>query len=92
MIGEKWISLERNTLHKHSVGHLRRPEQTRVWGCQFLWRWVIPSPGEWEGYSSRFGEGVGISRSWATTHFETLMADLGPAVVPVVSHLAAVLR
>ena len=53
---------------------------------------MIPSPSEWEGYSSCFGDGVGISRNWATTHFETLMADLGPAVVPVVSHLAAVLR
>ena len=27
MIGKKWINLERNTLHRQSVGHLRRRER-----------------------------------------------------------------
>ena len=26
VIGKKWIYLERNTLHRHNVGHLRRQE------------------------------------------------------------------
>ena len=26
VIGRKWIDLERNTLHRQSVGHLRRRE------------------------------------------------------------------
>ena len=33
--GKKWIYLERNTLHRQSVGHLRRPG-SMVEGCQFL--------------------------------------------------------
>ena len=34
MVGKKWIHLERNTHHRHSVGHLRRQErepQNMVW-------------------------------------------------------------
>ena len=29
---------------------------------------------EWEEYSSYFGEGIGVSRSWATVHFLAFMA------------------
>ena len=32
VIGEKWIDLERNTLHRQSVGHLRRQEQHQGMG------------------------------------------------------------
>ena len=34
MIGKKWIYLERKTLYRQSVGHLRRQERPQVWGCQ----------------------------------------------------------
>ena len=30
---------------------------------------VISQAYEWENYSNYFGEGVGISRNWATAHF-----------------------
>ena len=30
--------------------------------------WVISYVNEWEDYSNYFGEGVEISRIWATTH------------------------
>ena len=35
VIGKKWIYLERNTLHRKSVGHLRSESGPRVWGSQF---------------------------------------------------------
>ena len=31
--------------------------------------WVIAHTNEWEDYSNYFGEGVAISRNWATAHF-----------------------
>ena len=31
--------------------------------------WVISLANEWKDYSNYFGEGVGISRNWATAHF-----------------------
>ena len=31
--------------------------------------WIISSANEWKGYSNYFGDGAGISRNWATTHF-----------------------
>ena len=69
VIGKKWISVERNTLYRQSVGHLRR----RAWPRDVVWLafmgWVISSTNEWEGYSSYFGEGVKISRNWATAYF-----------------------
>ena len=33
--------------------------------------WEISWANEWEDYSNYFGEGAGISRNWATTHFLT---------------------
>ena len=38
--------------------------------------WVISQANEWEGHSKYFGEGVEISKNWATTHF--LVFDGGP--------------
>ena len=38
--------------------------------------WVISQANEWEGHSNYFGEGVEISRNWATAHF--LVFDGGP--------------
>ena len=32
VIGKKWIDLERNTLHRQSVGHHRRPVQPQGMG------------------------------------------------------------
>ena len=31
VIGKKWIYLERNALHRQSVGHLRRQESLEIW-------------------------------------------------------------
>ena len=36
MIGKKWIYLERNTLHRQSVGHLRRQEKHQGMGLSVL--------------------------------------------------------
>ena len=45
--------------------------------------WVISYANKWEDYSNYFGEGVEISKIWATTHplvfkqcLETVMAPL----------------
>ena len=37
----------------------------------------------WEEYSSYFGEGVGISRIWPTTHFLIFIVGLGTVMVPM---------
>ena len=34
--------------------------------------WVISEASEWEDYSNYLGEGVEISRNWATAHILTL--------------------
>ena len=36
--------------------------------------WVISKANEWEDYSNYFGEGVEISRNWATAHFSGLLS------------------
>ena len=36
MVSKKWINLERNTLHRHSVGPLGRLEASGYRACQFL--------------------------------------------------------
>ena len=36
-----------------------------------------------EEFSSYFGEGMGISRNWATDHFLTFMVSLGTVLVLV---------
>ena len=61
MIGKKWIypGSERSTLHRQSVGHV---------GWIVFIAWVISYANEWEDYSIYLGEGVEISRNWATTH------------------------
>ena len=70
VIGKKWIysDTESSTLHRQSVGHRRG----RMWPPNVLWlvfiNWVISYVNEWEDYSNYFGEGVGISRIWATAH------------------------
>ena len=56
---------------------------TRVCGCQCLQGWVISQANEWEEYSNYMGEGVRISRSWATAHFLTFLVGLGTVLVPV---------
>ena len=35
VIDKKWIYLERNTLHRQSVGHLGRRDWSRGWGYHF---------------------------------------------------------
>ena len=66
----KWIysDTERSTLHRQSVGHCRGWMQpwNLVW-LVFI-GWVISYANKWEDYSNYFGEGVEISRIWATTH------------------------
>ena len=44
---------------------------------------MISQANELKKYYSYFGEGVGISRNWATAHFLTLMVGLGPGIAPV---------
>ena len=71
VIGKKWIysHTERSTFHRQNVGHCR--------GWMWLWNvawlvfmgWAISYVNEdWEEYPNYFGEGVQISRIWATTH------------------------
>ena len=36
VIGKKWIYLERNTLHRHGVGHLTRLEALKYGVVSFL--------------------------------------------------------
>ena len=45
--------------------------------------WIISWADQWEDYNSYFGEGVGISKSWATNHFLNFMVGLGIARTPV---------
>ena len=45
--------------------------------------WVISWANKWEDDSSYFGEGVGISRNWATAHFRPFMVSLGTVMVLV---------
>ena len=73
MIGKKWIYLERNTLHRQSVGRLRRRERHQGLGLSVLIGVgnFINEAKEWEEYSRCFGEGVGISKNWGTAHFLT---------------------
>ena len=81
IIGKKWIYWEKNT--PQSVGHWRRQE----WPWNIAWLgfmgWVIWKINDWEDYSNYFGEGVEISRNWATTHFSVFMVDLRTVTAPV---------
>ena len=81
IIGKKWIYWEKNT--PQSVGHWRRQE----WPWNIAWLvfmgWVIWKVNDWEDYSNYFGEGVEISRNWATTHFSVFMVDLRTVTAPV---------
>ena len=83
VMGKKWIYLERNTLHRQSVGHLRKWERHRGIGLSafigvgnFIGQWV-------GGVFQLFWKGVGISRNWATAHFLILMVCLGTVMPPV---------
>ena len=69
VIVKKCIYLERNTLHRQSMSHLRWQEQP--WNTAWLvfMGWVILYSKEWEEYSNYSGEGVGISRNRTTAHF-----------------------
>ena len=41
--------------------------------------WIISQANEWEDYSNYFGEGVEVSRNWATSH--SLVFRVGPRTV-----------
>ena len=45
--------------------------------------WVISYGNEWEGYSNYFGEGVEMSRIWATTHSLVFWQCLGTVMAPL---------
>ena len=68
VIGKKWIYLDRNTLHRQSVGHLRRQE----WPHNVVWLvfmgWEIFQADEWEDYSNYIGERAEISRNQVTSN------------------------
>ena len=93
MIGKKWIysDSERSTPHRQSVGHLRG--QVRLWNVVWLvfMDWVISCANEWEDYSSNFGEGVEISRNWATDLWLVFWQGLGTVAVPLVVGLPSLL-
>ena len=57
-----------NTLHRHTVGHCRGLVHVKCGLVRFYGR-VISQGNEWEDFSNCFGEGLEISRNWATTHF-----------------------
>ena len=82
VIGKKWTYLERNTLHRQSVEHLRG----WVWSLEMGWLvfmdWVI-SYAKWEPYSNCFGERLEISRNWATAHLLVFWWCLGTALAPL---------
>ena len=40
------------------------------------WLTLISQANEWKKYSSYFGKGVRISRSWATAHFLTFRSSV----------------
>ena len=69
VIGKKWTYLERNTVHRQSVGHLRRQEvpQNGVVSFYGLGNFIGLMSGRTIPTIS--GEGAGISRNWATAHF-----------------------
>ena len=81
----KWIysDSERNTRHRQSVG-LRRGW---VWLWNVVWLvfigWVISYANEWEDYSNCFGEGMEISRIWATPHSLVFYQCLGSVMAPL---------
>ena len=57
----------RKILHRvWTISEGKRPQNMR-W-LVFM-GWVILLANEWEDYSKYFGEGVEISRNWATSHF-----------------------
>ena len=74
--------------HPTEYGPPQKMRSTRVQGCRFLQGWVISQANEWEDYSNYFGEGMGISRNWATAHFSVFY---GP-VSELSCHLADLLR
>ena len=45
--------------------------------------WVISYPNEWEDYSVCFGEGMEISRNWATAHSLVSGQCLGTVLAPL---------
>ena len=67
VIDKKRICLERYTFHRQNAIHLRRQPGNR--GCLVFMGWMISQTNEWEDYSNYLGDGAGISRIWATTHF-----------------------
>ena len=85
LIGKKWIYSDsvRSTLHRQCVGHRRgRVEPQNVAQLVFI-GWVISYANEWEDYSNYFGEGVEISRIWATAHSLVFWHCLGTVMAPL---------
>ena len=68
VMGKKWIYLERYTLHRR-VWPISEGERPQNMEWLVFMGWVISQATEWEGYSNYFGEGVEISRNWATALF-----------------------
>ena len=68
VIGKMYIysDSERSTLRRQTVGHHRVQPQNLA-NLAFI-GWVVSYANEREDYSNYCGEGVEISRIWATTH------------------------
>ena len=54
--------------------------------------WVISEANEWEDYSNYYGEGVEISRNWATTRFLVLEPPVGVSFILLVCYSEHTLR
>ena len=83
VIGKKcsYSDSERSTLH--SMLHRRGWEPQQNVGWLVLTGWVISYGNEWEGYSNYFGEGMEMSRIWATTHSLVFWQCLGSVMAPL---------
>lgn len=73
IVKRKWTYLERYIFHRQNEDFLRKGELAWHVGLLVFMVWIILWANKWEDYSNYFGEGVGISRNWATAQFFGLL-------------------
>ena len=82
VIGKKWISSERNTLHRDNEGHLRRWEALKYGWFVFM-GWVTSKANEEEDYFNYLEMGWGFPGIGPPPTFWPLMVSLRTVMVPV---------